>query len=369
VVSVWLKKWDLFSSVGEKMRKGPKETNAKEIEKHRYSVRRKIKEDHFQKKRFLVAQHRTDGLSVRNIAERIRMSVGFVHKWCLRLKTQIESAKKAISVGRYAVKYPEGKGIREAIVSRSTAPNNPRRKITEAHRDAIREVRKERFTKRMGAQKIREYRKLDISHQSINKILKEEGLTAPRRKRKQRKFDPFRRENSNSLWQIDYKEFERGVYMLSVKDDHSSAILAADVRATCRTDDVLEIMKKAVRTFGPPHQILSDHGTQWYSSKGEGCRFDEWCSGNGIEHIMGRVKKPTTQGKIERWHGTVLEEAELPPKGSPVVEYGKAVLEYMEFYNTRRPHHGIDLQIPLVVYMAGIKLPDIISELDVHEVS
>jgi transposase InsO family protein len=362
------KKGDLFSSVGEKMRKGPKETNAKEIEKHRHSVRRKIRENHFQKKRFLVAQFRIEGCSIGKISERIRMSVGFVHKWCVRLKTQIDSAKKAISEGKYAVKYPDGKGIRDAIVSQSTAPKDPHRKITETHRDIIKNVRNERFSKKMGAQKIREYRKLDISHQSINKILKEEGLTAPRKKRKQRKFDPFRRDNSNSLWQIDYKEFEHGVYMLSVKDDHSSAILAADVRPSCKTDDVLEIMNKAVNTFGRPYQILSDHGTQWYSSKGEECRFDGWCSENGIEHIMGRIKKPTTQGKIERWHGSVLEEAELPPKGSSAEEYRKAVLEYMEFYNIRRPHHGIGLQIPMVVYMAGIKLPEIISELGVHEV-
>jgi len=156
--------------------------------------------------------------------------------------------------------------------------------------------------------------------------------------------------------------------MLSVKDDHSSAILAADIRTSSKTDDVLEIMNKAVNAFGPPVQILSDHGTQWCSGKSGTCRFDDWCGENGIEHIMGRVRKPTTQGKIERWHGSVLEEAELPPKGSSPEEYRKAVLEYMEFYNLRRPHHGIDLQIPMIVYMAGIKLPDILSDVGVHEV-
>jgi transposase InsO family protein len=350
------------------MTKSSKRSRPKDIKKHSDDLRKKRKEDHYQKKRFLVAQHRAEGWPVRRIAERIIMSIGFVHKWCTRLDEQIRAKIKAIREKKFGGVYPEGKGIKEAIVSRSTAPKNPRKKITEKHKEIVTEVRKERFAKKMGAQKIKEYCKRDISHQSINAILKEEGLTAPRRKRKQRKFNPFRRDNSNSLWQIDYKEFEHGTYMLSVKDDHSSAILAADVRSSCKTDDVLEIMNKTVKVFGCPEQILSDHGTQWCSSKGEECRFDEWCRGNGIEHIMGRVRKPTTQGKIERWHGSVLEEAELPPKGSCAAEYGKAVLEYTEFYNTRRPHHGIDLQIPMVVYMAGIKLPDILSELDVHEV-
>jgi len=350
------------------MTKSSRRDRPKDIKKHNDELRKKRREDHYQKKRFLVAEHRAEGRSVRKIAERIMMSVGFVHKWCMRLDEQIRLKMKAFRTGNLSKVYPDGKGIREAIASRSTAPKNPCRKMTEKHRRIITEVRKGKFTKRMGARKIKEYCKLDISHQSINRILKEEGLTAARRKRKQRKFNPFRRDNSNSLWQIDYKEFEKGIYMLSVKDDHSSAILSADVRTSCKTDDVLEIMKKAVKVFGAPDQILSDHGTQWHSPKSEECRFDEWCHDNGIEHIMGRVKKPTTQGKIERWHGSVLEEAELPPKGSSAEEYGKAVLEYMEFYNNQRPHHGIDLQIPLVVYMAGIKLPDILSELGVHEV-
>ena len=350
------------------MKKGSIKSNAKEVEKHKEELRRKKWEQYFQKKRYLVAELRAEGKSIREIAQRIEMSVGFVHKWCCRLTIQIDAKKNAVLTGRYATRYPDGKGIKEAIKSRSTAPKRPRRKITPAHRKTVTAVRKEKFTKKMGAQKIRVYCELDISHQSINKILKEEGLTAPRRRRKQRKFDPFRRGRPNELWQIDYKEFGHGIYMLSVKDDHSSAILAADVRGSCRTDDVLDIMDRAVSTFGPPEQILSDHGTQWCANKGGTARFDEWCSERGIEHIMGKVRKPTTQGKIERWHGSVLEEAELPPKGSPAEDYGKAVLEYMEFYNFRRPHHGIGLQIPFVVYMAGIKLQEVFSALGVHEV-
>jgi len=156
--------------------------------------------------------------------------------------------------------------------------------------------------------------------------------------------------------------------MLSVKDDHSSAILSADVRTSCTINDVLEVMNRTVSMFGPPAQILSDHGTQWCVARRGRSRFDGWCSDNGIEHIMRRVRRPTTQGKMGRWHGSVQEEAGLPPKGSSAEEYRKAVLEYMDFYNSKRPHHSIDLQIPIVAYMAGIKLPEVFASLGVHEV-
>jgi transposase InsO family protein len=350
------------------MAKSPKYRRAEGIEKSSEELRKKRREDHYQKKRYLVADLRIRNLSMRTIADRIGMSVGFVHKWCGRLSEQIR--KKVTGIRRNkGMPYTRAYGIRDGIASQSRAPKHPHRKITPEHVNAVRNVRKEKYTERMGAQKIKVYLDMDISHQSINKILIESGLIRPYRKRKQQTFDPFRRGHSNELWQIDYKEFGKGVYMLSVKDDHSSAILSADVRSTCTTDDAIEIVGKAVKLFGAPKQILSDHGTQWCPAKGGICRFDEWCKERGTEHIMGRVRKPTTQGKVERWHGSVLEEAKLPPKGSSVEEYRKAVLGYMEFYNNRRPHHGIGLQIPIMVYSGGLILPEVFTGIGVHEVS
>jgi len=345
------------------MTKSPKKNNAKDVEKRNDDLRKKRLEAFYQKKRFLVAELRAKGWPVRKIAEHIKMSVGFVRKWCLRLASQIDDIRRARRDKKEKIKYAPGDGIRKAIMSGSTAPKNPRRKITEKHTEAVLNVRKEKFTKRMGAQKIKAYLNMDISHQSINKIMQKAGLIKPGKKRKQKTFDPFRRGYPNDLWQIDHKIFGPGIYMLSAKDDHSSALLAADVRETFTAEDTVEILDKAGRTFGYPRQILSDHGSQFCSEK-----FEEWCSKHGIEHIMGRVRKPTTQGKIERWHGTVLAEAELPPKGSSAEEYGKAVLEYMEFYNNRRPHHGIGLQIPIIVYLAGLISPDVFTDIDVHEV-
>jgi len=364
-----VKKRDFLSSVGIKMAKSPDRRRAKGIEKSSEELRKKRREDFYQKKRYLVTDLRVRKFSMRKIAEKIGMSIGFVHKWCRRLKEHMKKKMFKLNKKKEGIEYGGGYGIKEGIVSLSRAPKNPHRKITAEHVNAIVNVRKEEYTEKMGAQKIAAYLGLDISHQSVNKIMKEKGLTKKYKKRKQRSFDPFRRGYPNDLWQIDYKEFGKGVYMLSVKDDHSSAMLSADVRATSTTDDVIDIMEKTVKLFGVPKQILSDHGTQWCSAKGGKCRFDEWCSENGIEHIMGRVRKPTTQGKIERWHGTVLEEAKLPPKGSSVTEYRKEVLRYMEFYNNRRPHHGIGLQIPIIVYMGGLISPEIFTDVGVHEVS
>jgi len=363
-----IKKRDFLTLVGEKVTKSPKRTKAKPIEKTSEELKKKRRESYWQDKRYRIFELRATGMPMKEIADKIGVAVGTVWKWCDRLYDHIKIRTEADLAGKKPV-YPKGEGVKAAIISRSRAPKNPRRKITAEHVNAVKEVRGKKFRKKMGAQKIKVYLDMDISHQSINKILKDTGLTAKRKKRKQKKFDPFRRGCPNELWQIDYKEFGKGVYMLSVKDDYSSAILSADVRSTYTTEDVKEILGRTIRLFGTPKQILSDHGTQWCATNGGVSKFDKWCYENGIEHIMGRIRKPTTQGKVERWHGTVLEEAELPPKGSSVEEYREAVLEYMEFYNNERPHHGIGLQIPTFTYMGGLILDEIITNIGVHEVT
>jgi len=353
--------------------KSLKKNKAKDIKKDREELRKKRREDHFQKLRFILAHLRAEGATMRYIAERLKVSLGFVCKWCRRLKPEIQDIMKSIDDGR-PNRY-RGDGIKEAIKSRSRAPKDPRRKVTHEHRSRVIEFRHGHYTRHQGPQKIKVSLGLDISHQSIYFILKEAGLVRPQ-KRKQRKFEAFRRGHPNDLWQIDYKVLEKGgkgkpgLYLLSVKDDHSSAVLASEVRTTCTYEDVVEILERTIGMFGAPRQILSDHGTQWYATSGGMSRFDsEFCRKYEIEHIMGAIGKPTTQGKVERWHGTIKTEANLPPKGSSLHEYEKAIQSYIEYYNLERPHRGIGMLIPFDVYTGGLILPEVFTSLGVHEVS
>jgi len=255
---------------------------------------------------------------MREIAKRLVMSVSFVHKWCRRLAAHIHDKRSAGQRGEEKVFYTRNgqEGIREAIRSESKAPKEPHRKITTEHKAAVIEFRHGYYARYQGPQKIRVSLGLDISHQSIY------------------------------------------------------AILALEVRHSWSYEDVEEILERTIRMFGPPLQILSDHGTQWCAVNGGISRFDtEFCRRYGTEHIMGKVRKPTTHGKIERWHGTIKKEAHHPPKGSTLEDYEKAIQLYMGYYNFERPHHGICLRIPFEVYMGGLTLPEAFTGLGVHEVS
>ncbi len=54
--------------------------------------------------------------------------------------------------------------------------------------------------------------------------------------------------------------------------------------------------------------ILTDRGTQFYACKerkAEVSKFEKFLAENGIKHIVGRVNHPQTNGKIERFYGTL----------------------------------------------------------------
>jgi hypothetical protein len=67
------------------MTKSPKKRIAKTIEKRNEELERKRREKFYVKNRYLVAEYRSQGWSMRKIATKLDMSLGFVQKWCRKL--------------------------------------------------------------------------------------------------------------------------------------------------------------------------------------------------------------------------------------------------------------------------------------------
>jgi transposase InsO family protein len=61
----------------------------------------------------------------------------------------------------------------------------------------------------------------------------------------------------------------------------------------------MKLLEEFVRRYGKPDQILTDRGPQFYPARGGVSEFTEFCTGNGIEHIVASVRRPSTIGKVE----------------------------------------------------------------------
>ena len=66
-----------------------------------------------------------------------------------------------------------------------------------------------------------------------------------------------------------------------------------------------------MRRHGVPQEVLTDNGkvfTGRFGAKDTEVLFDRICRENGIDHLLTAPRRPTTTGKIERFHRTLRQE-------------------------------------------------------------
>jgi transposase InsO family protein len=115
--------------------------------------------------------------------------------------------------------------------------------------------------------------------------------------------------------------------------------------------ETVRAVETAVRWFGAHgivvERILTDNGSS-YCSNAYTARLDEL----GIRHSRTRVRRPQTNGKAERFIGTLISEwAYVRPYRSNRDRL-RRLTHYLDFYNRRRPHTALDGRSPLDVLCA-----------------
>jgi putative transposase len=281
--------------------------------------------DRTEKKRRWIVHKRLEGWKIQDIATALRTSEKTVDRWC--------SVYRKHGWAGLAVK--------------SHRPHTIHR-TPQQTAELILQVRR---TRNWGPCRIEGYlrnynRQSRISHTTIHKILVQAGLNnpieTPRRVWGKRRFE---REHSNSLWQADFKLTEHDEWMISFLDDHSRFIPGSTVHHNPTAEHAIKLLEESMKEYGKPDQILTDRGSQFYPARGGVSEFTEFCSGNGIEHIVASVRRPSTIGKIEAFHKAYVYEAWMYPSHQSFVTY----------WNYERPHQGIGYLYPADVYFRDLR--------------
>jgi len=223
------------------------------------------------------------------------------------------------------------------LKDKSRRPKTIHRKITPEIEKRVISIRNKTG---FGAEKIENF--VNISHWSINKILHENKLTEPtKRKKKRIKYIRFQRKHPNSLWQIDHSQQKiQDKWVISVVDDCSRKSLAFAVTNVVTTDIVISLIDDLIKIYGKPKQILTDNGSA-YGLKSKHSKFDRKLRKRGIRHIRGTVHSPTTQGKVERLFQTFKREFPF---------YKGDVEAWRMNYNHFRPHVSLENKTPDEIY-------------------
>ncbi|WP_435017881.1 IS481 family transposase [Tundrisphaera sp. TA3] len=178
----------------------------------------------------------------------------------------------------------------------------------------------------------------------------------------------FERSGPNQLWQLDFKgplEVGRArVVTLSIIDDHSRYLLALRPCADMTYATTQAVLWGLYGEVGMPEAILCDNA---FSARNTGVGlsgFDAWLIRLGIRPLHGRAYHPQTQGKVERFHGT-LEREVWPKVRRDESEHFRADLEaWRPVYNSVRPHEALGDEPPATRWAPSPRRrPDAVPEI------
>jgi putative transposase len=196
-----------------------------------------------------------------------------------------------------------------------------------------------------------------VSESTVYRILKREGLIKPAEIIGFKAGKEYRRKTKrpNELWASDcchLRVIDWGWYYLeTVMDDFSRFILSWDLKIDMTGGSLEDVMQQAVDFTGmtdvPVEDrtvLLSDNGAGYISQQ-----FNQYLHLVGIRHITASPFHPQTNGKIERYHRSIKGEINQVPYDMPS-ELKEAIRAFIEYYNYRRYHEGLDNVTPYDVY-------------------
>ena len=159
----------------------------------------------------------------------------------------------------------------------------------------------------------------------------------------------FERQRPNELWQMDFKgpkNWPKACTALSVIDDHSRYVVT--LRATARPEGrlVQQHLIQAFEECGLPEAMLMDHGIPWWQSQSfAGATYlSLWLMRQGIALHFSGVRHPQTQGKVERFHGSLQRALEC--RGMPDHDHQQWLDAFRREHNHIRPHEALGMQTP-----------------------
>lgn len=137
-------------------------------------------------------------------------------------------------------------------------------------------------------------------------------------------------------------------YLTSVLDGCSRFLVHWELRESMKESDVEIVLQRAREKFpGETPRIISDNGPQFVAKD-----FKEFIRLCGMTHVRTSPYYPQSNGKLERWHGTLKQDCLRPNVPLSLEAARQLVAQFVEHYNHVRLHSAIGY-IPPADKLAG----------------
>jgi transposase InsO family protein len=186
-----------------------------------------------------------------------------------------------------------------------------------------------------------------VSPASVYRVLKAAGRLDRKWASASQKGAGFEQpEKPHNHWHIDisYLNIDGTFYFLiSLLDGYSRYLVHGELRESMKECDTEVTVQKALEKYPGAHpRIISDNGPQFVSRD-----FKEFIRVVGLTHVRTSPHYPQSNGKKERWYGSLKRECLRPACPATVEEARRRMTSYVDHYNQVRLHSAIGYVAPI----------------------
>lgn len=149
----------------------------------------------------------------------------------------------------------------------------------------------------------------------------------------------------NSSWSMDFMSDSlvgsRKFRTFNVIDDCTREALAIEIDTSLTSRRAIRTLERIIEERGIPKAVRSDNGPEFTSHE-----FELWCKDKGIELQFIQPGKPMQNGYVERFNRLYREAVLDAYLFFDLYQVKQLTTEWMEEYNQRRPHEGLNNLTP-----------------------
>jgi len=185
-----------------------------------------------------------------------------------------------------------------------------------------------------------------VSPSSVYRVLKAAGRIGRSTNKPSKKGTGFHQpQKPHEHWHIDISYINiHGTfyYLTTILDGYSRYIVHWEIRRSMTEQDELVVLQRAREKFpNETPRIISDNGSQFVAKD-----FKEFIRLCGMTHVRTSPYYPQSNGKLERFHGSIKGECIRPGTPLSLEDAIRIVARYVEHYNQVRLHSAIGYVAP-----------------------
>ena len=156
----------------------------------------------------------------------------------------------------------------------------------------------------------------------------------------------------NQIWSVDITYIAMGkshMYLAAIIDWYSRKLVGWNLSDSLEALSVVSAVRCACERYGCPEILNSDQGVQFTSTE-----YKALLKEYGIRQSMDGKSRWADNIMIERWFRSLKTENLYVNEYTNPRSLRKGIAEYIDQYNTQRPHEALNYAVPDDVYLSRI---------------